>query len=80
MTQESASARLQAGRVLSPNWDYIFDMSINQGLPSSLAPLTPGTGLDMQPVDMNYNYNDMMNSGVSPFSALFHDNASNFRP
>lgn len=80
MTQEPTSNRLQTGRISSPNWDYIFDVNMNPSLSSSMGPLTPGSALDMRAPDRTFQYNDMMSSGISPFSALFNDDGMNFRP
>ena len=80
MTQEPTSNRLQTSRISSPNWDYIFDVNMNQSLSSSMVPLTPGSALDMRAPERTFQYNDMTSSGMSPFSTLFNDGGMNFRP
>lgn len=80
MTQILTSGSSQAASIPSPNWDYLFDMNMSQNFSTSMEPITPGTGLNMQRADRTFSYHDTMTSGVSPFSALFQDDGMNFRP
>lgn len=80
MTQEAKSPNIQNGIGASPNWEYIFDMSMNAIFPTTATQLGAVTAApSMQTPDRTTHYNNMLASSIEPYPSFFNeDGVGNF--